>query len=170
MGNFYHTDSILNQSNPAATSGGFLVSAFLFVALLLLPVQPALSASSYIVTETVEIFEYDIQEPEAHAEPVGAAYGQYGPFRVIAADTVEMTGTVDSYTPTLFRQMMQHFPGIQRIEMLDCDGSVDEDANLRLARMIRNAGISTHVPAGGSVRSGAVELFLAGVRLSLIHI
>jgi hypothetical protein len=29
--------------------------------------------------------------------------------------------------------------------------------------MIRRAGISTHVPAGGSVRSGAVELFLAGV-------
>ena len=43
------------------------------------------------------------------------------------------------------------------------DGSVDEEANLRLARMIRRAGISTHVPANGSVRSGAVELFLAGV-------
>ena len=29
--------------------------------------------------------------------------------------------------------------------------------------MIRRAGLSTEVPANGSVRSGAVELFLAGV-------
>ncbi|VAV91164.1 hypothetical protein MNBD_ALPHA04-2131, partial [hydrothermal vent metagenome] len=39
-----------------------------------------------------------------------------------------------------------------------------EEANLLLARQIRHAGISTHVPARGSVRSGAVELFLAGIR------
>ncbi|ATW03198.1 hypothetical protein [Sphingorhabdus sp. YGSMI21] len=164
MSKNYHIDTIPNQNDPAGSNGGFLVSAFLLLALLLFPAQPALSASSYIVTETVEVFEYDLLEPEAQAEPAGAAYGNYGPFRVVAADTVEMTGTVDSYTPALFRQMMKHFPGIKRIEMLDCDGSVDEEANLRLARMIRNAGISTHVPAGGSVRSGAVELFLAGVR------
>lgn len=152
------------RSEPTGSNGSFLVSAFLLAALLFFPAQPAISASSYIVTETVEHFEYDLHEPEAPVEPAGAAFSQYGPFRVIAADTVEMTGTVDSYTPALFRQMMRHFPGIKRIEMLDCDGSVDEEANLRLARMIRNAGISTHVPAGGSVRSGAVELFLAGVR------
>ena len=34
----------------------------------------------------------------------------------------------------------------------------------RLGRMIRRAGLATHVPADGSVRSGAVELFLAGAR------
>ena len=32
----------------------------------------------------------------------------------------------------------------------------------RFSRMIRAAGLITHVPAGGSVRSGAVELLLAG--------
>jgi hypothetical protein len=142
--------------------GGLLATALMLFALLL-PVQPAHAASSYTVTETVEIFEYDLYEPEARAAPASAAYGQYGPFRVIAADTVEMTGTVDSYTPALFRQMIKDFPAIRRIEMLDCDGSVDEEANLRLARMIRRAGISTNVPAHGSVRSGAVELFLAGI-------
>ncbi|ASK89246.1 hypothetical protein [Sphingorhabdus sp. SMR4y] len=154
--------NLVPESAPA--SGGFLASALVLFALLLFPAQPALSASSYTVTETVEIFEYDLEAPDAPAEPAGTAYGQYGPFRVVAADAVEMTGTVDSYTPALFRRMMGDFPAIRRIEMLDCDGSVDEEANLRLARMIRNAGISTHVPAGGSVRSGAVELFLAGVR------
>ena len=152
-----------NRGAAAGSNNGFVASALLLLALLVFPIQPALSSSSYTVTETFETFEYDLAEPEARAKSASAAYGQYGPFRVIAPDTVEMTGTVDSYTPALFRQMIQHFPGIKRIEMLDCDGSVDEAANLNLARMIRNAGISTNVPAGGSVRSGAVELFLAGV-------
>lgn len=151
-----------NISEILAIRGGLLATALMLCALLL-PVQPAHGASSYTVTETVEIFEYDLYEPEDRAVPASAAYGQYGPFRVIAADTVEMTGTVDSYTPALFRQMIKDFPEIRRIEMLDCDGSVDEEANLRLARMIRHAGISTNVPAHGSVRSGAVELFLAGI-------
>jgi hypothetical protein len=33
---------------------------------------------------------------------------------------------------------------------------------MSLARMVRKAGIATYVPKGGSVRSGGVELFLAG--------
>ncbi|WP_417618052.1 hypothetical protein [Parasphingorhabdus sp.] len=163
MSNYNQTEILQTVSNSKASNTGFVVGAFLLAALLLFPTQPAFSSSSYTVTETVEIFEYDLTEPEAPETPASAAYGDYGPFRVISQNTVEMTGTVDSYTPALFRQMIRHFPGIKRIEMLDCDGSVDEAANLNLARMIRNAGISTNVPAGGSIRSGAVELFLAGV-------
>ena len=75
-----------------------------------------------------------------------------------------MTGTVDSNSPALFQKMLRQYPGIKQIQMIDCNGSVDEEANLNLARKIRTAGISTHVPTRGSVRSGAVELFLAGVR------
>src|SRR3546814_15955422 len=46
--------------------------------------------------------------------------------------------------------------------MLDFPGSLDEEANLALARASRRAGLETLVPSGGSVRSGAVELWLAG--------
>jgi hypothetical protein len=159
-----------NPSGPAANRGasddlgnGFFVGVLMLVALLLFPVQPAFSASRYVVTETIETLEYDLSEPSTPSSPVAALSEQFGPFRVIAPDIVEMTGTVDSHTPALFRRMLAQYPRIRRIEMLDCDGSVDEEANLRLARMIRRAGISTHVPSDGSVRSGAVELFLAGV-------
>ncbi len=157
------SDSTTNRSVLDSSRGGLFVSALMLFALLLLPAQPADSASRYIVTETVETLEYDLFEPSAPITSASAISDQFGPFRVIAPDTVEMTGTVDSDTPTVFRQMLVQYPGIKRIEMLDCDGSVDEEANLRLARMIRRAGISTHVPSDGSVRSGAVELFLAGV-------
>ncbi len=156
-----------NQSVPTGNSrnaGGFFASVFLLVAFLVLPANAAHSASSYVVTETVETLEYDIFEPAPLQASSSSAFAQYGPFHVVAPDLVVMTGTVDSYTPAVFRQMLDQYPGIRRIEMRDCDGSVDEEANLELARMIRRAGISTHVPANGSVRSGAVELFLAGVR------
>src|SRR3546814_19761689 len=59
--------------------------------------------------------------------------------------------------------MRAAFPGLRRLEMVDCPGSPDEEANLILARAIRRAGMETVVPAGGSIRSGAVELWLAGV-------
>ena len=139
-----------NQSESTgnnSASGGFFISVFLLVAFLVLPANAAHSASSYVVTETVETLEYEIFEPAplqaSASSSFGNAVAQYGPFQVVAPD---------------------RYPGITRIEMLDCDGSVDEEANLELARMIRRAGISTHVPANGSVRSGAVELFLAGVQ------
>ncbi len=157
------SDSTEDHVVSGRLSGAFFVGAFLLVALLLNPGHPANSASSYVVTETVETLEYEIFEPAAPAVPASSSFGRYGPFHVIAPDVAVMTGTVDSYTPAVFRQMLDEHPGIKQIEMRDCDGSVDEAANLTLARMIRRAGISTHVPARGSVRSGAVELFLAGV-------
>jgi hypothetical protein len=48
--------------------------------------------------------------------------------------------------------------------MIDVPGTEDDRANLKLGRMIRARGMTTYVPAGGSVRSGGVELFLAGER------
>ncbi|MCC7394912.1 MAG: alpha/beta hydrolase [Sphingomonadaceae bacterium] len=85
-----------------------------------------------------------------------------GPFYLVSADTVEMIGTVDSDSPAAFAQMLARYPTIRRLVMVDCPGSVDEDANRLLARTVRRAGLTTIVPAGGSVRSGAVDLFLAG--------
>ena len=58
---------------------------------------------------------------------------------------------------------VQDFPQITTLTMQECPGTFDDRANLKVGRMIRAAGIVTYVPAGGSVRSGGVELFLAGV-------
>jgi len=95
-------------------------------------------------------------------QAVPAAFEGYGPFIVINAETAAMVGTVDSDTPAAFAAMRAAYPHLMRIEMIDCPGSDDDDANLALGRMVHAAGIAMHVPDGGSVRSGAVELFLAG--------
>ncbi len=91
-----------------------------------------------------------------------AAIAVAGPFRLVARDTLALVGTIDSRGPAQFAAMMARYPGVTRLLMVDCPGSVDEDANRRLARAVRSAGLVTTVPSGGSVRSGAVDLFLAG--------
>ncbi len=122
--------------------------------------------SRTIIVETVETVSYewvdDGDELAADGPVIDATIGRYGPFRVTSDTMAEMVGTVDSYTPAAFRRMQSDHPGIALILMVDCPGSVDEAANLELARMIRAAGIMTHVPSYGSIRSGAVELFLSG--------
>ncbi len=100
--------------------------------------------------------------PSAALATPGHARAHYGPFAVIDAATVRMAGDVTAATPRQFASMLAAFPGLKRIEMVDCPGSLDEEANLILARAIRRAGMETIVPSGGSVRSGAVELWLAG--------
>ncbi|MGV3731379.1 MAG: alpha/beta hydrolase [Sphingopyxis sp.] len=100
--------------------------------------------------------------PAATLATLGQAKARFGPFSVIDAATVRMAGDVTSATPRQFAAMLAAFPRLRRIEMVDCPGSLDEDANLALARAIRRAGLETVVPSGGSVRSGAVELWLAG--------
>ncbi|PKP87839.1 MAG: alpha/beta hydrolase [Alphaproteobacteria bacterium HGW-Alphaproteobacteria-17] len=100
--------------------------------------------------------------PSASLATAGRARAQYGPFAVVDATTVRMAGDVTSATPQQFAAMLAAFPGLKRLEMVDCPGSLDEEANLILARAIRRAGMETIVPSGGSVRSGAVELWLAG--------
>ena len=100
--------------------------------------------------------------PAASLATLGHAKARFGPFAVIDGATVRMAGDVTSATPRQFAAMLAAFPGLRRLEMVDCPGSLDEEANLILARAIRRAGMETIVPAGGSIRSGAVELWLAG--------
>ena len=104
--------------------------------------------------------------PSAALATLGRAKANFGPFAVIDATTVRMAGDVDSATPRQFAAMLAAYPTLKRIEMVDCPGSLDEAANLILARAIRRAGMETVVPKGGSVRSGAVELWMAGVKRS----
>ena len=101
--------------------------------------------------------------PAATLATRGHAKASFGPFSVIDGTTVRMAGDVTSATPRQFAAMLAAFPGLRRLEMLDCPGSLDEEANLILARAIRRQGMETIVPAGGSIRSGAVELWLAGI-------
>ena len=130
------------------------------IAILVLPILFSLPQMARAAT--VETVEYEVVED---AEPTQtASLARFGPFAVTNATTAELRSETDSATPAQFRAMLAAYPQIKLILMIECAGTVDDDANLQVARMIRKAGISTHVPARGSVRSGGVELFMAGLQ------
>ena len=141
------------------------LSLALLAVLAAFAAQPA--CAQVMVTETVEETVYFSQggsERFVASAPAQVPQGlaSFGPFRVIDPTRAALVDLTDSRSPAQFEAMLKAFPGISLIEMLDCPGTEDDRANLRLGRMIHLRGITTHVPTGGSVRSGGVELFLAG--------
>lgn len=114
----------------------------------------------------IESEVYDWAEEAGPTATTSPAIASFGPFNVVAPDLAELNGSIESETPDQFKAMLRAFPAIRQIDMVDCPGTGDDEANLALARMVRSAGIATNVPDGGSVRSGGVELFLAGTKRS----
>ena len=101
-----------------------------------------------------------------HAEPADIPRGiaRFGPFRVLDGQRAALVDVTDERSAVQFAAMLKAYPGLRTLEMIECPGTEDDRANLRIGRMIRAQGMTTHVPRGGSVRSGAVELFLAGAK------
>lgn len=135
----------------------------------------AVPASAQVLSVETYVEEWDEQAQRwvriedgadrfVHARPAkpSAALEAYGPFRIVDDRTVEMVGVTDRTSPSQFAAMVRDYPQLQTLRLIDAPGTDDDRANLKVGRMIREAGLETHVPAGGSVRSGAVELFLAG--------
>jgi len=105
-----------------------------------------------------------VEEPRnVRIQTAIAGLPRFGPFAVVDSAHAALVDETDGRSPMMFKAMLQAFPGIRVLELIDCPGTADDSANLQLGRLIREHGLSTDVPSGGSVRSGGVELFLAGV-------
>lgn len=100
----------------------------------------------------------------SQSAPVPHGIAAFGPFRVLDSGRAALVDATDERSPEAFAAMMRAYPKIALLELIECPGTEDDRANLRLGRMIRARGMATYVPRGGSVRSGGVELFLAGSR------
>ncbi|HEY6868141.1 MAG TPA: alpha/beta hydrolase [Novosphingobium sp.] len=146
--------------------------ARLFLPLLACVAAP-LAAQTGLAAEPAAAVEVSVASEEATAgsgrfvasRPAALPRGiaAYGPFRVLDDGHAALVDVTDENSPAAFQAMLTAYPGIHVLELVECPGTEEDRANLRLGRMIRTRGIDTHVPQGGSVRSGAVELFLAGV-------
>lgn len=126
------------------------------------------AAQTYIYEEVTEEWvdtgaQRFVSPQQAQAER--SAIAAYGPFRVLDGSHAALVGITDSDSPGQFAQMLADFPGIATLAFIECPGTFDDRANLQLGRMIRGHGLAVEVPEGGSVRSGAVELVLAGSNL-----
>lgn len=135
--------------------------------------QPAMTITTLIVNgKVVGETTQTARVQTAHAatryavpmrtQPQAKAIAQYGPFRVLDGTRAAVIGTTGPQSPAQFDAMMRDFPQLEVLEMVDAGGTSHDLANLEVGRRIRAAGLTTHVPEGGSARSGGVELFLAG--------
>ncbi len=126
------------------------------------------AAGAVTVTETI-IESSGFTAAPSYGSSFGAGSGQaqFGPFRVLDDKRAALVGATDSASPRAFDALIAAYPGIELIEFHEAPGTTNDLANLAVGRRIRAAGLATFVPAGGSVRSGAVELFLAGTRQSM---
>jgi hypothetical protein len=146
--------------------------AALLIGLFALAATPLSAQEIFYEEITYEVVEMDGAHPAGGSEryvetrpaPLPTGIASYGPFRVLGASRAALVDVTDGRSFTAFSRMLRDHPGIAVLEMIDCPGTEDDLANLQIGRLIRERGIVTYVPAGGSVRSGAVELFLAGAR------
>ena len=150
----------------------FLVSCSAALALAACPAHAHIARLGASAVETVSATASDHSGAERLLEstaettsgaPDVKAIDAFGPFRVIDTGRAALVRETDSRSPDAFKAMLRAYPGIRTIEFVECPGTLDDVANLQLGRMIRARGLDTDVPDGGSVRSGAVELFLAGL-------
>lgn len=90
---------------------------------------------------------------------------QFGIFAVQADETtVRMDGEITSSTLNDFNQLLQNYPNVNRIEIVECEGSSDDEINLQVSLKVHQQGIETHLNDNGLIASGGVDFFLAGIR------
>ena len=82
----------------------------------------------------------------------------------VTGDAAVMTGVIDNEIGAKLETLLERHPEVKTIIMRHVEGSVDDEANLKAARMVRERGLNTLIPADGLVASGGTDFFLAGVR------
>ncbi len=87
-------------------------------------------------------------------------------FRV-EGDKLYMSGLINSKTQAEFEEVYAANPGITTLVEEVVEGSVDDDAMIKLAYRLRELGINTHLLADSEIYSGGVDLFLAGVERTM---
>lgn len=87
----------------------------------------------------------------------------YGIFIVLSDNvTVEMDGDIGSAALNDFNSLISDFPDVNKINMIEVSGSLDDEINLQVAALVHQRGISIHLVDNGLIASGGTDFFLAG--------
>lgn len=85
----------------------------------------------------------------------------------VDGDLLYMAHEINSRTLDQFHRVMEASPEIETLVLTVVPGSVDDEINLQLGLEVHRRGLATHVPSGGLIASGGVDLFLAGVERTI---
>ena len=85
----------------------------------------------------------------------------------VKENTVFLSGVLGSDLVQQLSEMVRNNPNVTDMVLVDVPGSVDQQATMEGARLIRRLGLNTHIASTGYVLSGGVDLFLGGVKRSI---
>ncbi len=76
---------------------------------------------------------------------------------------IVLDGTINSAAFDKFKALATQYPTVKKIEIVNCDGSINDIVNLQLAQYVHEQGFSIHLKDNGLIASGGTDFFLAGV-------
>ena len=82
---------------------------------------------------------------------------------VIDGARAKMYGVIGSSSLNVFNTLTRDYPAVKEVLMVNVPGSEDDETNLKLGRALRAAKLNTRINSDGSIASGGVDLFLAGI-------
>lgn len=82
----------------------------------------------------------------------------------IEGTTAHMSGVISKDTIRQVKKLIKNYPNVTLINMVNVDGSIDDDANLIASRLIREAGLNSHVAKDGHIASGGTDFFCSGLQ------
>jgi len=80
----------------------------------------------------------------------------------VDGSTAYVNGGTNSGSLFTFRQFLNDNPQIDSLILQNMPGTQDATTNLKIARLIRDRGLSVHLERRSFIASGAVDWFLAG--------
>jgi len=86
------------------------------------------------------------------------------PFTILSdGTTIEMEGEIGSSSLDDFNAIIDQYPDVNLVHIVDCDGSVDDEICFLLMKRVHDLGINTHILDNGWVASGGSDLFFSGI-------
>lgn len=85
----------------------------------------------------------------------------------VEGNSAYLSGVLDSNLVQQLSDMVRKNPNVTDLVLVDIPGSIDQQATMEGARLIRRLGLNTHIATTGYVLSGGVDLFLGGVQRSI---
>lgn len=121
-----------------------------------------------ILTSEGDIF---VGGGDLNSEPAGSTLNVTISMPVgLGASTFELDGNkaivrglLGSATFDQVQYLIDNHSEVDTLVLQQIQGSVNDDVNVETGRLVRNAGLSTFVPADGEIYSGGVDLFASGV-------
>lgn len=78
-----------------------------------------------------------------------------------------LSGYLTSEVPEQIASLINDHPNVTDLVLVDVPGSLDQEATIEAARLIRRFELNTHIAKTGYVLSGGVDLFLGGVKRTI---